>query len=206
LFHPSGHTRAIRSLIATLTALVLALVAVPAAQAACAKAPTAKAFSAFSDTSDYSLAPAGSFETGATGWSLTGAAVTNGNEPWKLHGGADAKSLAIPATGQAVSPVFCAGMEHPSFRFFARRTSGTWGVLYMKLRWKLANGATNETVVGALSNSDTAWHVSDRAALSTVLPLWKADQTASVQFVFDAERSGGNWAIDDLYIDPYTRG
>ena len=38
-----------------------------------------------------------------------------------------------------------------------------------------------------------------------MLRLWNADQSASVQIVFDPEDFGGAWAIDDVYIDPYSR-
>jgi hypothetical protein len=177
-----------------------------AAQAACPTATTVKALHAFGDTSDYFLAPNGSFESGAAGWSLNGASVASGNESWKVRGAGDSKSLAINATGTAVSPAFCVGMEHPTFRLFARRTSGSWGTLNVKLRWKTPNGATNETVVGSIGGNNTAWQVTGRVALSTVLPLWNAGQTASVQLVFDPEDYGGAWAIDDVYIDPYRTG
>ena len=92
-----------------------------------------------------------------------------------------------------------------AFRLFARRTSGTWGVMNVKLRFKEANGAVNETVVGSVSAGDTAWHPTAPIALSTVLSLWNADQSASVQLVFDPEDTGGAWAIDDVYIDPYSK-
>jgi hypothetical protein len=68
--------------------------------------------------------------------------VASGNESWKIRSAADGKSLALKATGTAVSPAFCVGVEHPTFRFFARRTTGTWGTLNVKLRWKLSNGVT----------------------------------------------------------------
>jgi hypothetical protein len=194
-----------RSLTAALGAAAVTLAIVPGAEAACTATPTTKAFAAFGDQADYSLAPAGTFESGATGWSLSGSSVANGNESAKIHGAGDAKSLAISATGKAVSPSFCVGIQHPSFRFFARRTSGSWGVLNVKLRVKGANGVTNETTVGSVSAGDTAWHPTPSIALSTVLGLWNGDQSASVQIVFDPEDSGGAWAIDDVYIDPYSR-
>jgi hypothetical protein len=188
-----------------LGAAALTLAVVPAADAACTATPTSRAFAAFGDNADYSLAPAGAFESGATGWSLTGSSVINGNEPAKIHGAGDSKSLAISATGKVVSPPFCVGIQHPSFRFFARRTSGSWGVLNVKLRYKDANGGTNETTVGSVGGSDTAWHPTASIALSTVLGLWNGDQSASVQIVLDPEDYGGAWAVDDVYIDPYSR-
>ena len=192
-------------LAAVLASAALTLAVAPAADAACTAAPTTKAFAAFNDKADYTLAPAGAFESGAAGWSLTGASVANGNETAKIHGAADSKSLAINATGKAISPAFCVGIQHPTFRLFARRTSGTWGVMNVKLRFKDANGAVNETVVGSVTAGDTAWHPTSPIALATVLSLWNADQSASVQLVFDPEDTGGAWAIDDVYIDPYSK-
>jgi hypothetical protein len=147
----------------------------------------------------------GAFESGTTGWSLTGASVTSGNESSKVHGAADAKSLAISATGLAVSPAFCVSIDQPTFRFFAKRTSGTWGQLAVRLRWKDSSGATNETTVASLGTG-TSWAPSDVLALGRTLPLWQSGQSLSVQLVFDPEDYGGAFAIDDVYIDPYTRG
>jgi hypothetical protein len=197
-----------RGLRATLTALLsaAAVLAVPAAaQAACPAAPTTKAFQAFGDTSDYSLLTNGAFETGSGGWSLTGAWVTFGNESYKVHAATDARSLAISPTGNVVSPAFCVSTANPSFRLFAKRTSGTWGVLNVKLRWT-DNGQTNETVVGSVSAADTSWHPTQVFSLSSVLGLWSDDQAVAAQIVLDPEDYGGAWAIDDVYVDPYVRG
>jgi len=176
-----------------------------AAQAACSATPTTKAFQALGDSANYSLAPSGAFEAGSGGWSLSGASVIAGNESYKVHGSGDAKSLAVAATGTAVSPVVCVDITRPTFRFFAKRTSGTWGNLAVKLRWKDSSGHMNDTVVGTIATG-TSWEASPPMSLSSVLPLWNLDQTASVQLVFDPENYGGSWAIDDVYVDPYGRG
>jgi hypothetical protein len=197
-----------RGLRATLTALVAAVaaLAVPAAaSAACPTAPTTKAFQAFGDSSDYALVPGGAFESGAPGWALTGAYMANGSESFAVHSPSDSQSLAIAPAGVAVSPAVCVDIDHPTFRFFAKRTSGYWGVLTVKLRWKDDNGNVNETVVGAL-NGATDWQASPALNLSRTLPIWNGDQTIPVQFVFDPENYGGAFAIDDVYVDPYARG
>ena len=184
----------------------LAVFGVPAvAQAACPSAPTAKAFSAFGDNADYSLVDNGAFETGSAGWTLTRAALTSGSESYKVHGAGDAKSLAIDPTGLAVSPAVCVDISRPTFRMFARRTSGTWGGLGVRLRWRDSTGRTNETTVASLGTG-TSWAPSAVLSLGQTLPLWQSGQTITVQFVFDPEDYGGAWAIDDVYVDPYTRG
>lgn len=197
------HTRG--RLVGVVAATVIALFGVPAAaQAACPTAALSKPFAAFGDTANYNLLSNGAFEGGTGGWSLSGASVVSGNESFKVRDAADSKSLAISATGTAVSPKFCVSTDHPSFRFFAKRTSGSWGVLNVSLRWSV-DGATNETVVGSFSGG-TAWSPTQSFNLSQVLGLWNADQVGTAQIVFDPENYGGDWAIDDVYIDPYTRG
>jgi hypothetical protein len=191
---------------AMLAGAALLLVGVPAAQASpCKSGPTTKAFAAFGDTADYSLVPGGSFESSTNPWSLTGAWVASGNEWWKVGGSADSKSLAIASTGRVVSGTVCVGSEHPTFRFFARRTSGNWGVLNVKLRWTDESG-THETLAGSVSGADLAWHPSRSFNLAQVVGIWNDDQAVQTQFVFDPENAGGAWAIDDVYVDPFTRG
>ena len=194
-----------RRLAALVGATVLALSGVPAvAQAACASLPTTKAFQALGDGADYSLLSNGAFESGAGGWSLSGASVVSGNESYKVRAATDSKSLAIAATGRVVSPAFCVSTDHPSFRFFAKRTSGTWGVVNVALRWSVDGGSINETVVGSVVTG-TTWTATQSFGLSQTLGLWSPDQTATVQIILDPENYGGAWAIDDVYIDPYTR-
>jgi hypothetical protein len=191
---------------AMLAGVALLLIGVPAAQASpCKNGPTKTAFAAFGDNAQYSLVPGGSFESGASGWSLTGASVVAGNERWKVGSSTDAKSLSISSTGRAVSGTVCVGSEHPTFRFFARRLNGSWGVLDVNLRWS-DGGGTHETTVGSISGADLAWHPSTSFNLAQVLGIWNADQAVQTQFVFEPEDGGGAWAIDDVYVDPFTKG
>src|SRR4051794_17945492 len=90
--------------------------------ALCGLPATTKAFQAFGDGANYSMVSNGAFESGTGGWSLSGASVASGNESYKVHANADAKSLGITAKGRVVSPTFCVSSQHPSFRFFAKRT------------------------------------------------------------------------------------
>jgi hypothetical protein len=191
------------------SAVVLAFVALPAvAQAGtpCPKSPTVKPFKVFGDNSDYNLLTAGDFESGAAGWSLSNAYTSFGNESYQVGGADDVRSVRVESYGQVVSPAFCVGIEHPSFRFFAKRVNGTWGVLNVKLRWTQENGQTNEVTVGALSGeSFTSWQPSAVLPLATSLPLWQDGDSLQVRVVLDPENYGGDWRVDDVYIDPYAR-
>jgi hypothetical protein len=203
VLRPRGFRTGLTALLSAVAVFVLPA----AAQAACQSTPTTKAFQAFGDPNDYSLVPNGGFEAGAGGWSLSRSTVTFGNEPWSVRGAGDSKSLAIDASGVAVSPTVCIDLSRPTYRFFARRSSGTWGVLNLRVRWQDSSGHTNETTIAALdSSTGTAWRVSPALNIASLLGLWNADQDVSVQLVFDPENYGGSWAIDDVYVDPYGRG
>ena len=199
--------RGLRTALTALLSAVAVFVVPAAAQAACQSTPTTKAFQVFGDVNDYSLVPNGGFEFGTGGWSLSGARVAAGNESWSVRAAGDSKSLAIDSGGTAVSPTVCIDINRPTYRFFARRTGGSWGVLNLRVRWQDSSGHTNETTIAALDTSfGTAWRVSPAYNIASLLGLWNADQDASVQLVFDPENSGGSWAIDDVYVDPYGRG
>jgi hypothetical protein len=197
------HPRRVRNFAAASFSAVLLIGAVPAAaNAACASTPTSNPFKQFGDSAEYSLVQGGSFESGAPGWSLSNSAIVQGNESYNVAGGS--RSLAIQPTGVAVSPSFCVSIANPSFRFFARQTSGSWAVLNVILRWTDASGTSHDTTVGSLQTG-TSWAVSPILKLATTLPLWQAGSTLNTRLVFKPEQYGGAWAIDDLYIDPYRR-
>src|SRR3954454_12302380 len=194
-----------RAVLAVTTMLVTAAVPAAANAAGCPTAPTTKPFSAFGDLADYTLAPAGAFEGGATGWSLSGASVVAGNETYKVHGGADAKSLAIQATGAAVTPAFCVSIAEPSFRFFARRTSGGWGVLNVIVRWTDAGGHSPDTTAGALTGDGyLSWQPSPMLALGRMLPLWQPGSTVPVRLVFDPQNHRGCRGGEKPHTHPYN--
>ena len=196
-----------RRLLGIATGALLAIAGLPAvAQAACPTTPVTNPFAQFGDSNDYSLLSGASFESGTTGWSLTKAAVASGNESYKVRASTDAKSLVVQPTGIAVSPAFCVGIEHPSFRFFAKQASGSWATLNVKVRWKDSTGGVHDTTVGSLNGSSfTSWTPTWSLALASSLPLWMSGQTIQAQIVLDPEDYGGSWAIDDIFIDPYTR-
>ncbi len=187
-------------------ALLVALVVPAMADATCPVEPVSNPFERFGDFADYSLLENGHFEDGTGGWSLENAWIAGENESFDVRSRWDSRSLRIDSTGNAVSPVFCVGIEHPSFRFFARRANGSWGVLNVKLRWTTRGGKTVETMSGSpAGDTYRVWQPSHSMALGTALPLWRADDTLKVRLVFDPEDWGGDWLIDDVYIDPYRR-
>jgi hypothetical protein len=193
-----------RSLCALLGAALLACL-IPAVANACTPATGGSAvFSTFGDHATYSLAPGGSFESGAAGWSLARSSVASGNESFFIHSKSDSNSLSIGANGSAVSPPICVGITTPTFRFVARRTSGSWAQMNVNLLWTDASGTTHTTTAGSV-NGDSGWAVTPVMNLGSSLPLWQPGSTLSVRLQFAPAQYGGDWAIDDVYIDPYAK-
>src|SRR3954451_14553832 len=105
--------RTIRAAFASLTgALAIAASASSAFAAgttvACLTRTETNAFSTWGDTNAYFQVPNGGFESATTDWALTGgASVVSGNEPWKVAGSTNAKSLRIPNGATAESRTIC---------------------------------------------------------------------------------------------------
>jgi hypothetical protein len=191
---------------ATLFGTVLLVGAVPAAaSAACPSSPSTAALAQYGDNAAYSLLSGSSFESGAPGWSLTNAEIVSGAGASEEGANGDSYSLEIEPNGVAVSPQFCVSSEYPSFRFFARQTSGGgWGSsLKVSLRWTTGHGFTLTTPVASLQPT-SSWTLSPVLKLAGSLPLWMPGSTLKVRLVFQPS-GDGSWAIDDVYLDPYSR-
>ena len=166
--------------------------------------PTSQAFSPWNDLSSYAYVPNGGFEAGAAGWKLTGgAAVVAGNESFSVRGAGDGHSLALPAGGSATSAQMCIGLLSGHMRFFAMNA----GDPAARLRVQLVYGGGLGAVLGiADAGTVTAaggWQPSPEVGmLGGLLPLL----TQYVQVRFTSLDSGGDWRIDDVYIDPLMHG
>jgi hypothetical protein len=146
------------------------------------------------------VAPGGHIE-GAHGWSLSGASVTAGNEPWRVRAAGDSKALTIAPGGSATSPAFCVGAEHPTFRLFATRGRGLYGMLNVSI--VTANGTTQ---VAPVVDGKTGWKPSDDLMLSTVLADTYVGKTAAVRVKLSVDTASAPWTVDDVFVDPYRRG
>jgi hypothetical protein len=208
--------RQISKLAAGLLGSLMLAVAAPAfAQAACPTTVNSKAFEKFGDSASYTLVEGGLFESGTPNWQLRGAEVANESpeEENKTYeqvgyrydgyyaGGyhtARGHSLAIWAGGEAVSPPFCVSAEFPSFRFLSRLHNSFLGVLRVGLRWSNSSG-THEISDASIQLSGK-WTITPVLELASKLP---EGTTPNVRLVF--QPIYGSVAIDDIYIDPYSR-
>jgi hypothetical protein len=191
-----------RSLLAIGAALVASAFAAAPASAetgpsGCTDSGSSSVFSPWVDYASYFLAPDGGFENGADGWSLDGASVVSGNESYAVSG-AGSNSLSLEAGDSATSPAVCVGIEHPTFRYFARRVSGASLSSSIRVQVVLADG-TAITVGSAAPSS--SWNPSPVTLIgANLLPLLTGDTNTEVSFRFTA--LSGSWQVDDVYVDP----
>jgi hypothetical protein len=199
---------------AALSASALLFAAAPAAHAGllvksatnCTYPPYEQPFARWLDNSSYILAPSGSFEDGAGGWSLDGVSVVSGNESYYVGGSSDSRSLRINAGESVLSPVMCVGIDRPTLRFFARSSAGllSLSTMAVSVRFETSLGLVAELPVGVVTPG-TRWSPTlSMPVLASLLPLLPNDMTP-VQFRFTPV-GGASWWIDDVYVDPRARG
>lgn len=182
----------------------------------CAPMATTQAFAKYSDSAQYFLAPGGTFESGAPGWTLLGGAkIVSGNESLGVTAGS--KALQLPVAGTALSPAFCVDDSLPSFRFAAKLSSLDGGyaaiVVYRDDAGKITQAQFTSSASGSYFNGASAWNPSAVSPLATKIPLLAGGgKTASVQLLFlGTTKSYGAWVgatatIDSVMVDPYRRG
>ena len=161
-------------------------------------------FKSWGDGASYTPVPNGGLEQGATGWDLDGrAAVVSGNEPWKVGGGSH--SLRLPAGSSAESPALCVGIEHPTVRLFARKNSGLLGLstLAVSAVIHLDGGIKLAVPIGVVLGNGSWQPTPAYLYLGNLLaPL--AGNSTPMSFRF-TPLLGGEWQVDDVYVDPMRR-
>jgi hypothetical protein len=194
-------------LTAALGTLCAATTPANAALGVACPSPTSKAFAPWNDFAYYSYAPNGGFESGSSGWSLTGSAeVVSGNSPFYTHGKGERYSLSLPAGSSATSPPMCISLFSSKMRFFAANQGSSSSRLKVQVLYRGGVGGVLSLVTQTLGLSDfgnitagRAWQPSPAIGmLSGTLPLL----TTSVQFRFVPADSSGAWVMDDVYLDP----
>jgi hypothetical protein len=195
---------------ARLVALALAVAAALAAPAAaharvasCPWQPAAQVFLPWGDPAWYASVPDGGLEAGGDGWTLRGgAAIAAGNEPFYVRSREDRRSLALPLAASAVSAPSCIGAGHPTVRFFVRNTGAPRAALRVSVDFVDGLGTRRSLPIGVVT-ATPEW------APSPVLPVvinalsLLAVQHAAFRFT---PVDGGEWRVDDVYVDPYGKG
>lgn len=192
---------------ATLAALALCAPAASAgplvASADCDEERLTQPFLPWLDVAQYQFAPDGGFEAGGEGWARDGASVDTGNEGFYLHDENDSASLEMPAGSSARSPTVCVGIEHPTIRFLAKRTTVDPASMTVDVLFEDAMGNVLSAPIGGVGGTSSWEPTAPMPIVANLLPLLPGEYTP-VQFRF--ETGSGSLRIDDLYVDPTRKG
>jgi hypothetical protein len=196
-----------------LACTAMALLVAPAAQAATPDSPARcvgqsfnQTFRSWNDRGAYTLSPGASMEGDLAGWTLTGGAETvPGNEPFRVGGPLDGRSLSLPAGSSVTSAPICVGINYPFFRFFARNGGSSLSSLDVEVLYlNPAGHVMRSQALGRLIGY-SSWTPTRRISLAVGRTSTGSGGEAAVAFRFTPRGSGGRWQIDDVYVDPYAR-
>jgi hypothetical protein len=166
---------------------------------ACDEASLTQPFKPWLDSGQYKLVPGGSFEDGASGWTLSGgAAVASGSEPFGATGSVGAHSLYLPAGASAESPPTCVNAAYPTFRLFARN-SGLLSTVVVQVVYDDPIVGRVVLPVGVVALSK-GWQPTLPMLTASAVQGVLRNGVAQVRLRFTAALGGS--AIDDVYVDP----
>lgn len=179
--------KSIRTALTVVAGALLSIAFFAASASACTYEKGEQAFSAWGDPRSYVLAPDGDFAAGGAGWTLEGGATVA------------AQSLALPAGGSALSPPICASRETPFLRAMALDSGIPGAKLQIEVVYEGLEASRNHVVAG---DTDESWDPTHPLGQSFGLATLGGTDS-SVQIRITAV--GGDWQVDDVYIDPFAR-
>ncbi len=159
----------------------------------CSTPALSKPFISWWDFAEYELTGGGDFE--GPGWTLSGGAqLAQGSEPYAATGTLGAHSLSLPAGASAQSPLVCVDAGYPSVRFFIAGS----GVVAVSL---VDDGLV--IPAGIAVAADGWWPTPVMLTESPVLAtLAGGSALVSVRLTTLL----GDPQVDDVFIDPWSRG
>jgi hypothetical protein len=175
----------------------------------CTRPSLSTLLSDLGDRRSYFPAPGADFESSAlAGWRLTGgAARIAGNESRQVLGAAHTTSLRLPPGSSATSPTFCIDLDYPTFRFFVQQVQAKADaglqidVIYPDVSAKNVRRAA--TVKGGPA---TAWTLAKDVPLQPNTAGKRAGwRRVALRFSVPLGKSGADWRIDDVLVDPRCR-
>jgi hypothetical protein len=175
-----------------------------AGTAGCPTYQSSKPFLPWLDVLSYTLVPNGGFESGSTGWTLSGGAkVVSGNEKFFVRSSTDKYSLSLPSGSSATSSTTCVETLDTTMRFFAINTGSLLATLKVEAVYKDAGGTTRTLLVGLVTGTGAWSPTLPTLILANLLQLpLLTDGNIEVAFRFTPQGLLGNWGIDDVYVDP----
>ena len=170
----------------------------PADTSSCAPAAFSQPFAAFGDLHWYTLAPGQAVnDFSGTGWTLSGGAATVN---MTLNDGTSAQVLDLPAGSSAVSPPMCVASNYPTGRAMLRDVHGAGGV-HFAVSYQGTKSWSRPRDTGLVHAHSTSWALSARFGIQPS----HASGWQIVRFRLSVPAHGGEFALYNLYVDPFMR-
>ena len=170
------------------------------AVADCGFGDPSQVFSPWGDTADYSLIPHGDLAD-VSSWSLKDVELSTEDDPFTPGQG----SLLFGKGGQAVTPVMCVNLEHPTMRLFLADRGGNGKAhLDVTVLYEDLAGKPHDLTLARL-------HVDDSWQPSVVIPIGvnrlsvaSASGWTPVAFEFKVHglQKGETFVLGGVYVDP----
>lgn len=201
-------------LVASLTAAALFAgtgTSIASVAGTCSFPALSQPFQSLGDSNSYFLAPGGDFESGTSGWALTGGArLSHPNESYFVGSHSDRQSLELPTAASVTTPSICVTSSSPTFRMFikgdgvGRREGKRDSQLAVYLNFAGADGQPQQVQIAGLTVRNGAWTLSPVISFIEYISTPLQNGYADVSFTIRSNDSRGKWLIDDLYVDPYV--
>ena len=150
----------------------------------------------------YGLLPNGGFERGSSSWTLDGGAqVVDGNESFSVNDARDSHALSLDSNGSAISGRLCVSVQDPTLRLFVKNDGSPLSLLGVSVRFDDLLGETT-VAVGQIA-AGSAWQPSAQTPVVLNLASLLDGNATEVSFQFTPVGAGGDWTIDDVYLDPF---
>ena len=203
-----ARSAAVLGLVTALVAAVAAFAAQPAEAILFCSGETTQPFAQFGDEHPYRLVGGGDFESGASGWTLSGGAkIVPGNESFNVRGGNF--SLYLPPGSSATSPEVCMGLTDPTFRYFLLETGSSSGSLQIDIQYRSVLGLLPMSARLGTESGSSSWSPSQvyGTGLNNLLgSLRGLNLTAGIRFKFTPKGSffsPASYRVDDVFVDPW---
>lgn len=159
----------------------------------CSVSPLSQPFAPWLDYGEYELVPGGDFESSS--WTLTGGAErVPGSEPYAATGTLGSYSLSLPSGSSAQSPPACVDATELSIRFFI---AGQGSV-----EVDVVDGST--VVPAGVAVAGGGW--APTPVMLTNSALLGASSGGTAQVSVTLTGLSGSPLVDDVFVDPWSRG
>ncbi len=160
-------------------------------------------FAPWGDANKYILMQNGGFEHDRNGVVTKGGArVVAGNETFFARSSADRYALAMPPRSSVTLHAKCVSMLRPIIRFFVLNSGNPEAKLRVSVSYRDKRGVKRTVPLAELSGEST-WQPSPALVFGNPRAALATQSNGNIWVTITAVGEGGEFRIDDVFIDPY---